>query len=103
MFPGPIAQAHPAGPMLKQFGTVGCPVDISEDWTLAQLDSAVSYGAHPSARTPAAVTAIREEALEKVASGFVKLVKWKDLRSQIQAGTAPPVKISPIAAIPHKS
>ncbi|HEY9815755.1 MAG TPA: hypothetical protein V6D20_08145, partial [Candidatus Obscuribacterales bacterium] len=47
--------------------------------------------------------AIREEALEKVASGFVKLVKWKDLRSQIQAGTAPPVKISPIAAIPHKS
>ncbi len=103
MFPGKIAQSHPAGPMLKQFGTKGCPVDIAENWTLAQLDEAVAYGAHPSASTPEAVTALREEALEKVDQGFCTLIPWKQLRAQIATGLKQHTKASPIAAIPHKS
>ena len=103
MFPGPIAQMHPAGPLLQTYGTQGCPVDLAEEWSLEQLDMAVAYGAHPSARTPEAIAAIRQEALEKVDQGFVTLVPWAQLRRDIVAGTAPSVKISPIAAIPHKS
>ena len=103
MYPGPLAQAHPAGPMLVQFGTHGCPVEITADWTLEQLDQAVQYGAHPSAESIEAATALRTEALEKVDQGFAKLVSWKDLRAQIVSGTKLHTKISPIAAIPHKS
>lgn len=103
MYPGPLAQAHPAGPMLAHFGTHGCPVEISSDWTLEQLDQAVQYGAHPSAESIEATTALRTEALEKVDQGFARLVYWKDLRAQIVSGAKLHTKISPIAAIPHKS
>jgi hypothetical protein len=103
MYPGRLAQLHPAGPMLQQYGTEGCPVDISEDWTIEQLDAAVAYGAHPSAETPEAIAALRQEALEKVEQNFCKLVPWKLLRQQIIAGKKQHTKISPIAAIPHKS
>ena len=103
MYPGRIAQAHPAGDLLKQYGTHGCPVDIVEDWTIEELDEAVAYGAHPTAKEETAATALRQEALEKVEQGFVKLVKWTDLRQHIINGKQTHVKISPIAAIPHKS
>ena len=73
MYPGPLAQAHPAGPMLAQFGTHGCPVEITSDWTLEQLDQAVQYGAHPSAESIEAATALRTEALEKVEQGLPNL------------------------------
>jgi hypothetical protein len=103
MFPGPLAQAHPAGPMLAQYGTSGCPADIEADWTLEQLDQAVHYGAHPSAESLAAATALRAEALEKVGQGFARLIPWKQLRADIASGIKLHTKISPIAAIPHKS
>ena len=103
MYPGKIAQSHPAGPLLKKFGTEGCPVDILDDWTLEQLDEAVKYGAHPSAETPEASQALRTEALEKVDQKFSKLISWKKLRKLIVEGRKRHTKISPIAAIPHKS
>ena len=103
MFPGPIAQSHPAGPMLREFGTLGCPVSISDKWSLEQLDQAVLYGAHPSASTPAAVESIRQETFEKVHGGFVRLVPWWDVRQLYLSGEAPEAKVSPAAAIPHKS
>ena len=103
MCPGKIAQSHPAGPMLKQYAMDGCPVALEENWSLEQLDEAVKYGAHPSARAPTAAAAVRAEALEKVEQGFAKLVPWSTLREQIQAGLQAHTKISPLAAIPHKS
>ena len=103
MFPGKLAQKHPAGPSLKQYGSEGCPVDIVEDWTIEQLDEAVAYGAHPSAETPEASRALRKEALEKVDQQFAKLVRWDELRKLIIAGKKRHTKVSPIAAIPHKS
>jgi hypothetical protein len=103
MYPGPLAQAHPAGPMLASYGTHGCPVEIETNWTLAQLDQAVAYGAHPSAESPEAAAALRTEALEKVQQGFATLIKWKDLRAEIAKGSKSHTKISPVAAIPHKS
>jgi hypothetical protein len=103
MYPGPLAQAHPAGPMLTKFGTHGCPVSIATNWTLDQLDHAVEYGAHPSAKTVEAATALRTEALQKVDQGFATLVSWNTLRAEIANGMKMHTKISPIAAIPHKS
>ena len=103
MYPGRLAQRHPFGPTLKQYGTDGCPVHIMDKWGLAQLDAAVAYGAHPSAETPEATAALRAEALEKVEQGFAKLISWKHLRKLILAGHHKHTKISPIAAIPHKS
>jgi hypothetical protein len=103
MYPGPLAQAHPAGPMLQHYGTHGCPVEVVSDWTLAQLDQAVAYGAHPSAQSLEAAKALRTESLEKVAQGFTKLIPWPALRSEIASGSKLHTKISPIAAIPHKS
>ena len=103
MFPGKLAQEHPFGPTLKQYGTTGCPATIAEDWTLQELDQAVAYGAHPSAETPEASAACRQEALEKVKQKFAKLVPWRRLRAQIVANRKRHTKVSPVAAIPHKS
>ena len=67
------------------------------------MDAAVAYGAHPSASNPEAAAALRAEALEKVQQKFAKLISWKQLRKQILQGYHKHTKISPIAAIPHKS
>ena len=103
MCPGKIAQSHPAGPALQEYAREGCPVDITEDWTLEALDQAVAYGAHPSAQKPEAAKACRAEALEKVGQGQVEIRSWKELRAEIKAGLRTNTKVSPIAAIPHKS
>jgi hypothetical protein len=63
------------------------------------IDAAIAYGAHPSALIPEAAAACRAETLEKVADGYAKLFPWTDLRAK----PPPNLKISPIAAIPHKS
>ena len=102
MCPGKIARSHPAGPLLQSYAEDGCPVIVEGDWTLEQLDSAVEYGAHPSAEKPEAAQACRKEALEKVEQGFAKLVPYSQLRRRFQLDK-PHTKASPIAAIPHKS
>ena len=103
MFPGPIAQQHPVGPQLRTWGHQGCPANLQDNWTLDQLDAAVAYGAHPSASTPEAAEALRHEALEKVEQRFAKLMPWSQLRQLIIQGSHKHTKVSPIAAIPHKS
>ncbi|HEY9814735.1 MAG TPA: hypothetical protein V6D20_02865, partial [Candidatus Obscuribacterales bacterium] len=102
MYPGMFASLHPAGPMLHQYGTTGTPVDIDADWTIDQLDQAVAYGSHPSARAPEAAQCVRDEALEKVKVGYCRVVKWSDMRQALLKGQQH-TKISPLAAIPHKS
>ena len=101
--PGEIAQSHPAGPLLQEMATDGCRVEMRGDWTLEELDDAVQYGPHPTARDPEAAACCQEEALEKVAEGYCKIVPWSELRQRFKSGELPNLKISPIAAIPHKS
>ena len=104
MYPGIIAQDHPAGPLLQDWGTTGCPVDIVDSWSIQDLDEAVAYGAHPSARTPTAAKALRQETLEKVhRGGFASLVPWSELRQHLLDEANNTAKVSPCAAIPHKS
>jgi len=60
---------------------------------------AVTRGPHSSARSPEAIAHFKAEAAEKVRTNQARLVLWDSINNN------PPkeLKISPIAAIPHKS
>ena len=85
--------------MLLKWATEGCPLDCGEPWAHNRIQAAIDKAAHPSAQSQEAATACRNEALERVKDKCVRLVKWDDIKHN------PPknLKISPIAAIPHKS
>jgi hypothetical protein len=90
---------HPAGPDLLQYALDGCPVDCGDDWTLKQLEAAILNRAHASANIPKAAEACKKEALEWVKEGSCWLVNWIDIKDNFPTN----LKISPLAAVPHKS
>lgn len=98
MKPRTYALQHPAAPMLDQWAEEGCPVDCGDDWTLDMIETAIRRGAHISAKAPEAIKCIRVEQLEKIKSGYAKLIKWGTLKKKFPTC----LKISPVAAIPHK-
>ena len=63
------------------------------------MQTAITRGAHPSAKNPEAYLTCRTEDLERVMEGCCKIVKWEDIKHNPPAN----LKISPITAIPHKS
>ena len=99
MYPRAAALDHPAAADLLQYAKQGCPLDCGRNWTINELEQAITNGAHKSARIDKAATACRKEALERVRDGRMRIVNWNDIKHN------PPknLKISPIAAIPHKS
>jgi hypothetical protein len=90
---------HQAGPHLLQYALDGCPVDCGDDWTLEQLEAAIRNGAHASANVPEAAEACKKEALEQVKEGLCRLVNWDDIKHNFPKN----LKISPLAAVAHKS
>jgi hypothetical protein len=64
-----------------------------------EMWEAVARGPHSSARSPKAIAHFKTEAAEKVRTKQAHLVLWDSIKDN------PPkeLKISPIAAIPHKS
>ena len=100
MYPRNDVLNHPAAKELLKYAIEGCPVDCGANWTLEHIETAIRRGAHPSARTPEAAKACREEALARVRDKCCRLVDWETLK---QEGIPPNLKVSPIAAIPHKS
>jgi len=99
MRPNPCIRHHPAYETLLEYATDGCPVDCGETWSRIQLEAAIDRGNHASAQDPQAAKCLREEALEKVAQGSARIVKWTDICDEPH----PNLKISPLAAVPHKS
>jgi hypothetical protein len=99
MSPSGPALEHPAAPLLHQYATTGCPATVSNSFPLAVLEKAIQRGAHPSATTPQAAAALHREVQEKVAQGYARLIPWEDLKRNLPNN----IRISPIAAIPHKS
>ncbi len=99
MAPSGEALNHPAAPLLLELATMGCKADVGERWTMDMLEAAIAKGSHPSAMEPEVATQLRAETLEKVAQGYARLVTWAELKDD----TPKNLKISPIAAIPHKS
>jgi hypothetical protein len=63
-----------------------------------QMQAAVDRGPHWSALTNDTIANFRAEVDEKVKIGQAKLVTWDSINDNLPAE----LKISPIAAIPHK-
>jgi len=99
MCPDESIRHHPAFDALYRYATEGCPVDCGLSWTAEHLEAAVLRGPHISAKSAEAARCLREEAMEKVAQGEAEIIKWDD----IKANPHPKLKISPLAAVPHKS
>ena len=99
MFPHNNVLKHPAAKMLLKWAIDGCPVDCGKPWSIKRIQAAIDKAAHPSAQSKAAATACRNKALERVKDGCDKLIKWDDIKHN------PPIKlkVSTLAAIPHKS
>ena len=99
MWPRTHAKQHPAAKLLQEFSTQGCPADCGPSWTKAQIEAAILHGPHKSARSPEARKALRAEALTKVKQGFAKIIKYRDISTDLPSH----LKVSPAACIPHKS
>ena len=99
MNPTGPALDHPAAPLLSDYAKYGCPVDCGPNWTREQIEEALDYGAHPTAKIPAALECLEKEAEEKEKEGFVHILRWGDIKNKLH----PLFKLSPVAMIPHKS
>ena len=96
---GKIANSHPAAQLLNFYSTKGCPVDTGTPWTKPMILAALKRGPHISAKVKAAQKYLKEETQEKLKGGYIKIVKWGDIKNKWPKN----LKISPIAMIPHKS
>ncbi len=90
---------HPAADTLRKWATFGCPTQTGRNWTKEEMWEAVKQGPHWSATTPEALTHFAKEITEKIRIHQARLVPWDDIKDNPPAQ----LKISPIAAIPHKS
>jgi len=90
MCPTVRALNHPAADILREWAMLGCPTRTGCNWTREEMWEAVERGPHRSATTPEALTHFAEE---------IRIVPWDDIKDNPPAQ----LKISPIAAIPHKS
>ncbi len=99
MAPQGLALHHEAAGVLVEWERMGCPTCTGRDWTLEEIQAAIDRGPHRSALDPEALQHFKDEVQEKVAKGQARVVLWDDIR-----GNHPrQLKVSPVAAIPHKS
>ena len=99
MCPSGLAKHHPAFEMLLDYATGGCPVKTGRPWSKKEITAAVHRGPHESALSDEAIEHFRVEAEQKVAQGQARIIEWDTIKDD------PPreMKVSPVAAIPHKS
>jgi hypothetical protein len=99
MCPDGQALQHPAANLIKKWPTFGCPTQTGKSWAKEEMWEAVTRGPHSSARSPKAIAHFKTEAAAKEQANQAQLVLWDSIKDN------PPkeLKISPIAAIPHKS
>lgn len=99
MEPCRLALDHPAGELLQEWSTYGCPTNTGNNWTRDEMQAAINHGPHKSAMEPDAIAHFAVEIQEKVRQGQARVVLWDDIKNNPPAQ----LKISPVAAIPHKS
>lgn len=99
MCPAGLATSHPAGPLLNEWATFGCPTMMGKPCSVQQMEAAIKRGPHQSTLTGAAIQHFATKISEKVVADHARVIKWDDIKHN------PPgqLKISPIAAVPHKS
>jgi hypothetical protein len=97
--PARLAMSHPAAETLMDWATFGCPTKTGAPWSRSDIEEAIARGPHQLALTPEAIEHFTEEIREKVRTQQARVVEWDSIKDN------PPteLKISPIAAIPHKS
>jgi hypothetical protein len=99
MYPRNKALDHPAAALLLDYAENGCPASCGPNWSIDQIHAYISYNNHTSAQQQDAALAVRTEVLQKVADGLCVLVDWDTLKDNMPLN----LKVSPLAAIPHKS
>ena len=77
----------------------GCPVKNVRSWTKEEIRAALMRGPHESALAEEAISHFAAEAKEKVASNQARLLCYEHFKGDFPTK----MKVSPIAAIPHKS
>ena len=97
MCPSGLALKHPAADLLLQYATQGCPAKTGKNWTREEMQAAIDRGNHPM--EPEVMAQLTQEAQDKVKSGQARIVLWDDIKDN----PPPATKISPLAAVPHKS
>ena len=100
MCPTGRALNHPASQVLCDWAMFGCPTRTGRNWSKDEMWEAVERGPHRSAMSSEALAYFAEEIKEKLRTKQARLVAWEDI---IKDNPPPQLKISPIAAIPHKS
>jgi hypothetical protein len=99
MCPTGRALNHPAAKLLWDWAMFGCPTRTGRQWTKEEMWEAVERGPHRLAESPEALEHFAEETKEKLRTKQARLIAWDDIKDN----PPPQLKISPIAAIPHKS
>ncbi len=66
---------------------------------MEEIQAAIDRGPHQSALDPAAIEHFAEEVHDKVEKGQARVVLWDDIKQSHPRQ----LKVSPVAAIPHKS
>ena len=99
MAPQGLAQRHEAADLLADWEKFGCPTHTGRDWTREEIQAAIDRGPHKSALEPDAIAHFAEEVADKVAKGQARVVLWDDITHNHPRQ----LKVSPVAAIPHKS
>jgi hypothetical protein len=99
MCPQGIATSPPAGELLAEWAQCGCPTQTGRPWSKLEMWEAIDRGPHQLSLSPKAIAHFKAESKEKVAARQARLVLWDDIKDD----PPPELKVSPIAAIPHKS
>ncbi len=99
MAPQGLTLRHEASELLAEWAQLGCPTRTGRDWSLAEIQAAIDWGSHQSAQEPDAIGHFAEEVPSKVNRGQARVVLWDDIKSNHPRQ----LKVSPVAAIPHKS
>ena len=99
MAPQGLALKHEAADILRDWEQFGCPTATGKDWTINEIRAAIDRGPHKSALEPDAIKHFAEEVADKVAKGQARVVLWDDIKHDHPRQ----LKISPVAAISHKS
>ena len=103
MEPRGRALAHPAGALLLEYATEGCPIDVGRPWTMAEILTAAERGPHKSVLADEAIKMMHTEVVTKVKEGFTEVVYLDEIIDELGSEEWVHLKISPLAIVPHKS
>jgi hypothetical protein len=99
MCPQGLATSYPAGELLAEWLQLGFPTKTGRPWSKMEMWGAVERGPHQSSLSPEAIAHFKAKSKEKVMAGQAQIISWDSIKDN----PPPQLKVSPIAAIPHKS